>query len=574
LITGFKRFKKNDSPHVIDSDSLELLSAEELAQKTANLLQPYWESNTSAHKPMFKPPTDHDLVPIDLDDPTALQVPAFILRKPSPRLYKNLGLNEDGTKKPGFPRTMAANEATPAEVEAEDSTDDDVEVVEETPKAPAGSEEYEEGVDTEIRSRNHAQLETSTVGQDIHLRDALPLSTNTRDQRSSETGTFESGGTASVEVESFVNGINEKPMPPSMLVSPTSAVIDEVGFNRSAQRIKPRRYRGLSTTQIPSAGTPSLRNTSVGNASLPIPARATHPHAELVLSLTEEINKLEEEKANLATAKEAFSAYSNKLYLENVALRKLLKQNAPHVQLTTELATINVASAAPSTTASSRQHFQEHADAGPASSSITDVSHEPASIDHNNILKILGAADWLDDQEEKLRQDNKNNSFGRPTQSSSNDERRSASVAIDGRQDLPRYMMDRIWTACNDAEKAETAIVSLLKLDSFVEQERFLSELDVKEAENDSGANTEAAASKEPHEPGPRRLSVSPFSDDIHINEEDVSNALQKQADEQTDATRTMHNQPSFKNLFSPFSSALAAMKETAPSTRTGVSGA
>lgn len=281
LITGFKRFKKDDSPRVIDPDNFELLTAEDLAQKTANLLQPLWMSNTSPHKPMFKPPADHNMVPTDPDNPTALQVPAFILRKPSPRLYENLGLNEDGTKKPGLPGTRAANAPTPTEVEAEDSTNADVEVMEEAPEATAGSEKFGEEVDTETQSRNHVQLETAAVEQDIHLHDALPFSTNTRTQRSIETGTFESGGTASVETERVVNGINETPVPSSILDPPASVVIDEVAFDKSAQRIKSRRYRGLATTQIPSAGTPSLWNTSNGNVLLPIGARAIHPYAEL-----------------------------------------------------------------------------------------------------------------------------------------------------------------------------------------------------------------------------------------------------------------------------------------------------
>lgn len=240
--------------------------------------------------------------------------------------------------------------------------------------------------------------------------------------------------------------------------------------------------------------------------------------------------------------------------------------------MTAELATINVTSAAPSTTASFRQHFQQHADAGPASSSIIGLTHDPASIDHTNILEILSAADWLDNQEEKLRQDNKNNSFGRHAQFLSDDERRSASMAVDGRQDLPRYMMDRVWAVCNDAEKAEAMIASLLKLDSFVEQERFLSEIAVKEAENDSGTNTEAAADEEPQEPGLGRPSVSPFFNHIHANGETVANVLQEQVNQQTDTPRTMHNQPSFINLFILFSSALAAIKKTAPSAPTGLS--
>lgn len=222
---------------------------------------------------------DHNMVPTDPDDATALQVPAFILRKPSPRLYENLGLNEDGTQKPGLPGTRAANAPMPAEVEAEDSTNADVEVVEEAPEATAGSEEFGEEVDTETQSRNHVQLETAAVEQDIHLHDALPFSTNTRAQRSIETGTFESGGTASVETERVVNGINETPVPSSILDPPASVVIDEVAFDKSAQRIKPRRYRGLATTQIPSNITPSLWNTSNGNVLLLIGARAIHSHA-------------------------------------------------------------------------------------------------------------------------------------------------------------------------------------------------------------------------------------------------------------------------------------------------------
>ncbi|KAK5075818.1 hypothetical protein LTR70_009935 [Exophiala xenobiotica] len=137
-----------------------------------------------------------------------------------------------------------------------------------------------------------------------------------------------------------------------------SAARDDTVLGEAAQRIETGTYYGLSATQPQSyTDAASSWNASHENVSLaPIHSRDTHPHAELVLSLTEEINQLEEARSKLTTANQGYVQHNNNLYRENLtlsqenaALKKLLKEHAPNVQL----AKVNVGSIDPSLTATS-----------------------------------------------------------------------------------------------------------------------------------------------------------------------------------------------------------------------------
>lgn len=133
---------------------------------------------------------------------------------------------------------------------------------------------------------------------------------------------------------------------------------DDTVLGEPAQSIETGTYYGLSATQPQSyTDAASSWNASHENVSLaPIDSRDTHPHAELVLSLTEEINQLEEAKSKLTTANQAYVQHNNNLYSENLtlsqenaALKRLLKEHAPNVQL----AKVNVGPIDPSLTATS-----------------------------------------------------------------------------------------------------------------------------------------------------------------------------------------------------------------------------
>jgi len=562
LITGFKRFKKDSPPRIFDSNSLESLTAEQLARVTAHLIHSTEVSTSPLPQLSLKPPADHDLVPINPEDPDAMQVPAFILRKPSPPSYENLSLSEDGKEMSDFPWKTATIAATPVEAEARGSVSADVEVVRGTLESTVDSEILGEKVDTETQIRNHAQLGTTAIEQYIHQHGNLPLSTTIKDQRNIETRIVEAGPIRPIQSENVVNGIEETPLPRSAINTRPSTAVKDLAPDKSAQRIKPRAYRDLTTTQIPpSTRTTSQRQAKKQNTLVRMGARAIHPHAELVSSLTEEMNGLEEKVSRFDTVKRAFLMYTSKLYQENIALKKLLKQNAPHVQVPQALVAINTTTTAPSKTSLSRQHTPKHTSTISANSSVIDLIQKKASVEHTKISQILRAADWLNKQEEKLTL---NNSFAFRAQALDDDKQDSPNNAAGGTQDLSRHTMDRIWAVYEDAGKAEAAIASLLKLGSVTERERFLSEMRVRDAADDRVTSTAAATSEKPHNVKPHRPSVSPVSDRIPVDRENVTIALQGQTKPQPNTTRAT-NQQLFRDLFGPFSAALAATMKPAP---------
>lgn len=563
LITGFKRFKKDSPPRIFGPNSLESLTAEQLARVTAHLIHSAEVSTSPLPQLSLKPPADHDLVPIDPEDPGAMQVPAFILRKPSPPSYENLSLSEDGKEMSDFSCKTSTIAATPVEAEARGSVSAHVEVVGGALESTVDSEILGEKANTERQIHNHAQLGTTAVEQHIHQHGNLPLGTTIKDQRNIETRIVEAGPIGPVQSESVVNGIEETPLPRSAINSRPSTAVKDLAPDKSAQRIKPRACRDLTTTQVlPSTHTTSQPQAKKQNTPVRMGARATHPHAELVLSLTEEINRLGEKVSRFDTVKRAFLIYTSKLYQENIALKKLLKQNAPHVQLPQALATINTATTAPSKTSLSRQHAPKHTSATSANSSVIDLTHSKVPVEYTNILQILGAADWLSKQEKKLKL---NNSFAFRAQALVDDDKQNPpNVAFARTQDPSRHMMNRIWAVYKDAGKAEAAIASLLKLGSVTEQERFLPEMWAKAAEDDRVTSTAAATSEKPHNSKPRRPSVSPVCDRIPADRENVTNALQGQTKPQPSSTRAT-DQQLFRDLFGPFSAALAAAMKPAP---------
>lgn len=163
-----------------------------------------------------------------------------------------------------------------------------------------------------------------------------------------------------------------------------SAARADTVLDEPAQSIEPGAYYGLPATQSQSCTDPaSSWNVSHENVSLaPIDSRDTHPHAELVLSLTEEINQLEEAKSKLTTANQACMQHNNNLcreklalYRENATLKKLLKEHALDVQL----AKVDVDPIDPSLTATFHPmslNSRGIANAGPCTAPTIDLTQD------------------------------------------------------------------------------------------------------------------------------------------------------------------------------------------------------
>ena len=176
---------------------------------------------------------------------------------------------------------------------------------------------------------------------------------------------------------------------PQGTVGPTaSAARDGAIHGGPAQSTEHKTHHGLSATQpLSYTDTSSQWNASHEDVSAaPMVARDTHPHAELVLSLTDEINQLENKNRLLTTANQACMKYSGDLYQEkvillreNAELKRLLKQHAPHIQLPPRLAKADVDRINPALTAVSCPTSSKPHNVTSASTSATlDLTQDDA----------------------------------------------------------------------------------------------------------------------------------------------------------------------------------------------------